>query len=167
MILAGTGHRPEKFFLPTHSGYADDNPLRAWIKREAARHIRALRPLYVISGMADGFDLDLASVCVEIGQPFIAAIPFEGQERRWPARTQQRYRALREKAYEVVVVCEGPYTRDAMLMRNMWMVDHCNVLLAAFDGTPGGTAHTVNYANRMQREIARINPSDYRARMTA
>ncbi len=167
MIVSGTGHRSDKFFLPGISGYADDNPLRLWIKQQATQYLLQVRPLYVISGMAIGFDQDLAEVCVELGQPFIAAVPFLGQERSWPWQAQQRYKTLIAKAYEVVVVWEGGYSRDAMTARNHWMVDHSNVLLAAFDGTPGGTANTVNYANRVQRDIEFIDPSEFRWRYIA
>jgi uncharacterized phage-like protein YoqJ len=163
MIVAGTGHRPEKLGTDAFSGYLDDNPLRAWIKAQTRMHLTQLKPLYVISGMAIGFDQDLAEVCIELCVPFVAAIPFVGQERRWRPEAQAKYHALLAKAHEVVVVSDGTYERWKMLARNQWMVDHCNVLLAAFDGTPGGTASTVLYANSIQRDILRIDPNEFRA----
>jgi hypothetical protein len=35
--------------------------------------------------MARGWDLALAKAAVELGLPLFAAIPFVGQESRWPA----------------------------------------------------------------------------------
>lgn len=167
MIIAGTGHRPDKLGTDEVSGYVEDNPLRIWIKGRLREHIRQLRPLYAISGMALGFDQDLAEVCIDLGVPFIAAVPFIGQELRWRPEAQRKYRALLARAYEVVVVCEGPYERWKMLARNEWMVDHCNTLIAAFDGSPGGTASTVLYADRVQRETRRIDPNEFRALLAA
>lgn len=169
MIVGGTGHRLSKYSLPHDvphaSGYDEQNPLRLWIQACAEQHIRELRPLYVISGLAIGFDQDLAEVCVRIGQPFIAAVPFIGQEKKWPWRSQQRYRQLLKLAYEVIVTSPGGYSRDAMLIRNCFMVDHSNAMLAAFDGTTGGTAHTVHYAHRVNCDVIRINPSDFREQL--
>lgn len=163
MIVAGTGHRPDKLGTDAFSGYIDDNPLRVWIKARLRAHLRQLKPLYVISGMAIGFDQDLAEVCIALRVPFIAAVPFVGQECRWRVDAQEKYHALLAKAHDVVIVSDGLYERWKMQARNEWMVDHCNVLLAAFDGSPGGTAGTVNYADRVRRDTRRIDPNEFRA----
>lgn len=169
MILGGTGHRNDKFSLPPDvphaSGFDELNPLRLWIQARAEHYIRELRPLYVISGMAIGFDQDLAEVCVRIKQPFIAAVPFVGQEKKWSWPTQRRYHQLLKLACEVIVTSPGGYSRDAMLIRNMFMVDHSNAMLAAFDGTAGGTSHTVHYAHRVNCDVIRINPSEFREQL--
>lgn len=160
MIVAVTGHRPDKL-----GGYAPENPLRAWIKarlREQLLQRRPFRPLYGISGMALGVDQDFVAVCIELGIPFIAAVPFIGQERRWPTPARERYVELLEQACDIEIVCTGGYERWKMLARNQWMVDHCNVLFAVFDGSAGGTASTVLYADSVQREICRIDPNEFR-----
>ena len=43
------------------------------------------------------------------------------------------------------MVSNGPYTSAAMQVRNEWMADHCDVLLALWNGTPGGTANCLRY----------------------
>lgn len=161
-IVAGTGHRPDKLGTEHYSGYIANNPLRTWVRVRARQELLRLRPFYVISGMAPGFDQDLARVAIELRIPFVAAIPFVGQEDRWPLRGRQEYRQLLQQAYEVVIVCEGGYERWKMQARNEWMVDHCTDVLAAFDGSPGGTANTVNYANRVRRPVHRIDPCEFR-----
>lgn len=165
MIVAATGHRPDKLGTSSHSGYLVDNPLRMWLRECVREHLQQLRPLYTIIGMALGFDQDFAEVSVELGIPFIAAIPFPGQELAWRRSNSdavKRYRELLAKAYEVVVVSEGPYAAYKMQIRNEWMVDHCNIVIAAFDGSPGGTANCVNYANRVRRTVMLLNPQWYR-----
>lgn len=167
MIIAGTGHRSDKLNAPGYPVHFKHNPLRLWVREQIKIQLRALRPLYVISGLAIGFDQDLAEVSVEMGIPYIAAVPFLGQEARWPQMARIAYRELLKLAYEVHVIWEGGYSRDAMTMRNHWMVDHCNVLLACFDGSAGGTANTVLYADRVGREKIRIDPNDFRRQVTA
>jgi uncharacterized phage-like protein YoqJ len=167
MIVAVTSHRPDKLGTDHYSGYASENPLRAWVKDRLRTHLRQLRPLYGITGMALGGDQDFAEVCIELKIPFIAAVPFIGQERQWPTQSRERYRELLAQAYAVEIVCAGGYERWKMLARNQWMVDHCNVLLAVFDGSAGGTASTVLYANSVQREVLRIDPNEFRGAYNA
>ena len=45
-----------------------------------------------------------------------------------------------------------------MFRRNRYLVDEADLLLAAFDGKPGGTAMTVDYANRTRVPIKYIFP---------
>lgn len=37
--------------------------------------------------------------------------------------------------------------------RNIWMVDHSALLIAVFNGEPGGTLNTIQYAQQNQIEI--------------
>ena len=45
------------------------------------------------------------------------------------------------------------YTPACMQRRDRYMVDHAALLIAAFDGTAGGTRYTVEYALRRGIEI--------------
>ena len=47
-----------------------------------------------------------------------------------------------------------------MQERNEWMVNNCDVLIAVWDGTSGGTANCVKYAESLQLDIRRINPKE-------
>jgi uncharacterized phage-like protein YoqJ len=120
------------------------------------------RPLYGISGMALGADQDFIACCLDLKIPYVAAVPFVGQERVWRPAAQAVYRDLLSKAREVVVVSEGGYASYKMQVRNQWLIDHSNLLLAVFDGSPGGTANTVEYARRVGRTIEYIDPCQYR-----
>lgn len=44
-------------------------------------------------------------------------------------------------------ICPG-YSRDCFQRRNEWMVDHSARVIAAYNGGPGGTRNTVEYAMR-------------------
>lgn len=153
MILAGTGHRPEHL-----GGYAPNN-LAARIYAATLGHLKTLKPDKVISGMALGFDMMLAEACIELGIPFIAAIPCATQAGIWPAQAQERWRTLRDRAERVEVLAEL-YTPSVMHARNRWMVDNSDGLIACWNGFyRGGTYHCVKYAKRQAKPIlARINP---------
>lgn len=166
-IVAGTGHRPDKLWIGDYSGHHKLNPLRAWVRAQTRTKLLELRPIHVISGMALGFDQDLADVCVDMGIPFIAAVPCEGQDSQWPPEARHHYQKLLKLAYEVVMVTPGPYERWKMQARNEWMVDHCSDLIACFDGSQGGTAGTVNYADKLRRPIHRIDPNELRRLLSA
>lgn len=114
--------------------------------------------------MALGVDQDFAWLCTELSIPFTAALPFVGQEDNWPKHSQEWYEWLLIRADDVVVVSPGGYSAAKMQVRNEWMVDHCEKLLAVWDGTGGGTGNCVNYAyyKHGRSFIHRINPNDFR-----
>ena len=142
MIVAGTGHRK---WQPDVA-----RQVQAWIREQ----LQARKPVQVISGMALGFDTWLVEEALRQGIPFVAAVPFEGQEWRWPRRAQERYQELIQHAAEVQIICQGPYSPKMFQVRNEWMVDRCDLLLAAWTGEKGGTANCTRYAQRVGREIA-------------
>lgn len=153
MIIAFTGHRPNKL-----GGYKLPNPTKDKIQSFLTEIIGNLKPDKAISGMALGVDQWAAETCITLGIPFIAAIPFIGQDKIWPTHSQIAYKSLLSKACEEIVVCEGGYLPEKMLKRDCWMVDNCDKLIAVWDGTNGGTGHTVKYAKDIGKPIERINP---------
>lgn len=114
------------------------------------------KPVTVLSGMALGVDQWAVEAALSIGLPFIAAVPFEGQEKTWPAPVQASYDAMLAKAEKVIVVSPGPYANWKFQVRNEWLVDNCNLLMAVWTGEPGGTANCVKYAERKKKPIERL-----------
>lgn len=146
--IAFTGHRPDKL-----GGY-QPNGLQTAVRQalfETLANAVTDGPVVAMSGMALGLDTWAAEACVELGIPFIAAVPFKGQESRWPRRSQDIYKTLLDKAQEVVVVSPGSYSARAMHRRNEYMVDWAHRLVAVWDGSPGGTAACVAYARKKGR----------------
>ena len=152
MIVAATGHRPNKL-----GGYQAPDAYERGVKLAAA-YLRWLRPEKGISGMALGWDQIFAEACIREGVPFIAALPFAGQDAIWPKKARTIWQRLCDKADEVVIVCKGPYAPAKMLRRNGWMVDHSDRLAALYDGSPGGTHNCIAYARSKQRQIDNLWP---------
>ena len=113
--------------------------------------------------MALGYDQLFAEVAIELNIPILAAVPFLGQEKIWPKKSQDRYnKILNNKLVIQHVVFEGGFASWKLLDRNKYMVNRCNLVLACYNGDlTGGTAHCFNYANNNDVEVIRINPDDY------
>lgn len=157
ITVAFTGHRPDK--LPNkETGYNLPNPTYIHICQQLEKHLLELNPDKAITGMALGVDSYAANVCIKLGIPFIAAIPFIGQEKIWPEKSKKAYYALLNKACEKVIVSSGGYSAHKLQLRNEWMVDHSDILIAVWDKSSGGTANCINYALSKNKKIIYIDP---------
>lgn len=142
MIVGFTGHRsvinPEK------------------VKERLVQALKELNPTKTISGMAIGFDTLAAKTCIELDIPFLAAVPFKGQESIWPAFVQEEYHRLLEFAQEIVIVSEGDYAAWKMQYRNRYIVDNSDVIVTYFNGNRGGTFSCHKYAEEQDKKIINI-----------
>lgn len=153
MVIGITGHRPNKL-----GGYEFFNPLRVKLRVRLEELLLQYRPSFALSGMALGTDQDFAYSCYRLGIPFVAVIPFEGQESRWPSETQSFYRNLLTHATQSIIVSPGGYAAWKMQTRNEWVVDHCDLLLGVWDGTSGGTKNCLEYAWKVGRTTEIVDP---------
>ena len=146
-----TGHRPVR--LPW--GMRESDPRCIALKEQIAA---ALDGIYesgfrrFICGMAIGCDMYFAEAVLKLKEQhgdvmLEAAIPFGDQPGRWGQALRRRYNGLIDRADTVTVLQYG-YTPDCMMRRNRYMVDRASLLLACFDGRPGGTMSTILYAER-------------------
>jgi uncharacterized phage-like protein YoqJ len=98
--------------------------------------------------------------CLALGIPYVACIPFEGQESKWPGPEQFRYQQYRQKA-AMVVVCSGPgYSKAKMDARNQRIINMAlkdgpanAVVLALWSGEPSGTRNCLAYAQSKRIQI--------------
>lgn len=143
MIVAFTGHRPERIAGKVNEIYS-------------AIHGLLFDGTYthVISGMAQGVDQLAAGFAGRMFNiPWTAAIPFDGQHKRWPRQHQEIYESLLKTSSKMVVLSKE-YHGGVYHIRDRWMVDNCDVLAAVWDGTKtGGTWATVKYAKEVGRKI--------------
>lgn len=146
-----TGHRPGK--LPW--GYNEQDERCLALKRRIADAVEAAYEQgyrHFLCGMAQGCDLYFCEcvLALRARQPDVtveAAIPCPTQADAWPAAQRERYRHLVE-ACDMETLVSARYTPSCMQRRDRYMVDHASLLIAAFDGTAGGTRYTVEYAMR-------------------
>ena len=138
-FLAGTGHRPSK--LGGHRPIVFTK-----LVEFAVNVLSVLRPSWLISGLALGWDQAIALAAFDLDIPVCGAVPFKGQERLWPEDSQALYNEILRHCAETVTVCSGDYSASKMFKRDRWMVDRGSHVLANWNGSPGGTGHTVHYA---------------------
>lgn len=141
MIIAATGHRPEKL-----GGYGPE--VAHQLIPLATRYFEGIKPSLIISGMALGWDQAVAQAAVNLKIPFVAALPDGSHGNNWPQVAYQKYQSLLRKAEQVVVVSPGPYAIWKMQKRNEWMVNRCDRLVALYNGSRGGTANCLAYAEQ-------------------
>lgn len=158
---AFTGHRPKSF------PWKYDETARGCVllKEALAEQIRVLVDRGIntfLSGMAQGVDLWCSEIVLNLREtnPTLqlhCILPCEGQESKWSAPEQERYRSILEQANDVVYV-NRDYNPNCMLERNRYLVDHSSVLLSVYNGTKrSGTGATVNYARKLGREIILVD----------
>lgn len=149
MIICGTGHRPDKL-----GGYGEQAFSKLFYL--ASDYLEETRPDKVISGMALGWDQALADAAIDLDIPLIAAVPFLGQERMWPKASKDKYNILLERASDIIYVCDQGYAPWKMQVRNEWMVDHCDLVVALWNGTEGGTCNCLKYADKKKKDVINL-----------
>ena len=145
-----TGHRAEK--LPWGSNERDMRCLR--LKQALADVLSSLYAAgirHFICGMATGADMYFGeSVC---------ALREEHPDVTLEAAVRWRTRYFRRaEACDKITVLHSAYTPTCMRDRNRYMVDASGVLVAVYNGEPGGTQSTMLYAMRQGLEIIELTP---------
>lgn len=146
-----TGHRPTK--LPWGSN--ENDPRCTALKEELYSRVQGIYEAgyrHFICGMAIGCDMFFAEAVLRLREehPEItleAAIPCGSQPDRWAAPLRKRYNDILDRCSQINVL-QISYSPDCMQKRNRYMVDKASLLLACFDGRPGGTMSTILYAQR-------------------
>ncbi len=146
-------------------GMNEDDPRCRALKLELDARLGAIYELgyrHFLCGMAIGCDMYFAEAVIRLREEHAdvtleAAIPFGDQPGRWNRTLRRRYNALLDRADKVTVLQVG-YTPDCLQRRNRYMVDRSSLLLACFDGKPGGTMSTILYAERSGVKVLIIDP---------
>ncbi len=159
---AFTGHRPRK--LPWGYNEADTRcvALKKALAGEIAKLVDAGYTDF-FTGMAEGTDTwaALAVLALKKENPALklhCVLPCEGQTDGWSASARELYISILGRADEVIYVSRE-YSKNCMLKRNRYLVDHTACLLAVYNGERrGGTAMTVRYAQKLGRKIIVLDP---------
>lgn len=163
MVCAFTGHRQEKFSFGTDEQHPDCRKIKRQIHCEIRRMVAEGVNIF-ITGMCRGVDLWVAEIVLQLrdSQPsgviqLWAAIPYDRQAVSWRHEDRDRYEEILSKADRVEYISHA-YTRACLHQRNRWMCDQATHLLAVYDGQPGGTKNTIDYARKKGLNITIIEP---------
>ena len=168
MSAAFTGYRISKLpFKPTSENI---DRLKAKLKEAVtALYSNGFRTFY--SGMCNGVDIWGAEVVLEFKKDFpdvslICAVPFEGHADRLKGEELEAYRKITSDAMRVDILKGRINYREmarAFNERNKYMIDNSDALIAVCNKdslTPGGTANTVQMAEKKGIDIIFINPEE-------
>lgn len=112
-----------------------------------------------ICGGAVGFDTMAAKAVLErkkeLDIRLVLYLPCKDQDKKFSPKQKAEYQAILESADEVLVMYEH-YVRGCMHARNRKMADDSSKCVAFCTEKTGGTAYTVNYADKKGIEIIMI-----------
>ena len=147
-----TGHRPDKMEL----GKKEIKPLLEKAIDDA------ISEGYVtfITGMAMGTDIWAAEIVLERKKVnndlhLICALPHPNFESRRSMTEKMRFNKIIKKA-DIVKDINDHYFTGCYQVRNEWMVDRANLVIAVFNGKKSGTKNTVDYAKRKDIEVNNV-----------
>ena len=139
-----TGHRPNKMDMA-------EKEIKSLLEKAIDR---AIAEGYVtfITGMAQGTDIWAAEIVLDRKLTnkdihLICALPHPGFECRRSAAEKERFNNIIANADLVKMVNEHYFT-SCYQIRNEWMVDRSNLVIAVFNGSKSGTKNTIDYAKR-------------------
>ena len=154
MNLALTGHRPQRLGFNDDEKSADYKSIKLWIKSNIEREILEHRkPVTVYCGMADGCDVAFGLVACKLKEnnrpvKLICVLPCKNYN-----SSHKYYSYLKEHADEWVEL-SAEFYRGCDNVRDQYMVDHCDKLLAVWDGNKsGGVWSTIKKAKKAGKEI--------------
>ena len=163
--VALTGHRPSKL-----AGYDLSHPfyvrLQARLEALLVEGLAQHEHLSLHSGMALGADTVWSMAVLNVREQypdrisFIAEVPIMTQSDRWPSKIDRERWASHVAAADEVRVYAQTYSPQCLWARNRAMIDAAQLLLAVWDGQPGGgTAGAVDYAHKRGVRVYRIDPT--------
>lgn len=161
-IVCFTGHRPDKI----SSWGQEPERVEESIRRAAAKEILSLverGATTFLCGMAPGFDLWAADellrlkiqghVAAEVR--LVAAVPYPTFSRSFPSAADRHlYDQVASHADEVIYVCPH-YHHGCYNMRNDFLADNADTILAYYEGSEGGTRYTLRRGEK--RGVENIN----------
>lgn len=136
MIITLTGHRPQRL-------QGQEKEIKTWLKN--ILHSFGENNI-CISGMAAGADQLFAYAAIEENNKLWCAWPYYKKNRD--------YAEYLEDHADNIIFVNQDYSPDCYTVRNKFMVDQADIVLAVWDGKPwGGTYNTIKYAEQQNKTI--------------
>ena len=139
---AFTGHRPKGLGYPESDGRCA--ALKEKLRSLIVKLMEEEGVTHFISGMALGVDMYAAEIVLEL-------------KKQYPQITLDRYFSIAEQCDQETML-QRQYTPDCLRKRNRYMVDHADIVLAVWNGSPSGTGQTVWYAGETGKPVWILRP---------
>lgn len=160
MKISVTGHRPHKLW-----GYDLKHPSYRVMCDKFKQLLIENNCTEAITGMALGVDTVFALAVLGLKREgydikLHCAIPCQNHSSKWLPESKRLYDTILHYADKVVLVNDLPYSPRLMQLRNEYMVNLADKVIAVWDGTSGGTGNCVTYAKNKNKEIIHILPKE-------
>lgn len=163
-IACFTGHRPQKFPW----GFNENDERCKEMKRQTFIKIEeAIHNGYhtFLCGMALGFDIICAEIILDLKKVYphiklIGSLPCKTQSDNWPIAQKKRYNNILKQIDGIRCIYDTYIGKECMLERNRYMINNSSLVIALFDGKPGGTKQTIEYAKSQGLKIEIIKPKE-------
>ena len=153
MIIALTGHRPERLALPKDVSLPQWKNIIDWISEEILYVSNSSKEeVEIFSGMASGADIAIAYAALQLKKDFKLKLtlvcPFEGYGHDNP-----HYNEILNGA-DSIINLNKKWVKGCDDARDDYMAKHCDIMLAIYDGNKnGGVWSTLNKAWRYGKHI--------------
>ncbi len=112
------------------------------------------------AGGAMGFDTEAAEAVLELRAEYpyiqlILILPCKTQATSWPPAAVARYETIKQSCNRYIYVSVA-YRDGCMHQRNRQLVDSSSLCLVYCTKTTGGTAYTINYANKQNIPVINL-----------
>ncbi len=158
------GHRP------TELGGYDDNPVARGLTARLAEIISAkatlVDDLAVLSGLRLGAEMLGAEAALAVGVPLVVVLPYPNPESVWPTTAQERFRALRDQARQVIelqrrVPASKQQAGAALARRDAWLIRHARDAIVVWDGQDPALGKLVrSIEERLSEDVWLVDPAE-------
>lgn len=157
MKVALTGHRPQRLGLPENIGDEQWGKIETWLIKQLFKLYKTAtnnrEDLIGYCGMASGCDIEFGYIIsitsyVATGMKLACVLPCKDYN-----SSNQYYNQLKAEADEWIELADEFY-KGCDNVRDQYMVDHCDVLIAVWDGIKsGGVWSTIRKAQKAGKQI--------------
>ena len=153
MRVALTGHRPQRLGLPEDLCDIVWDKLETWLMKELVELHKESDELVGYCGMASGCDILFGYILsavkdVESNIKLSCVLPCKNYN-----SSNKYYQEIKETADEWIELSDKFY-KGCDNVRDQYMVDHCDVLIAIWDGNKsGGVWSTIRKAEKAGKKI--------------
>ena len=131
--------------------------LRDHIRAELEALKQGYDAVRLLNSIAAGADQLCAEIGLSLGYKLVCPLPFAEYRDDFHGEALKRYDDLLGKANEVLILSDHADKDEAYLAAGRYIADHCDILLAVWDGRPQssicGTAAVVSYARDLGKAI--------------
>lgn len=137
----------------------------AWVRGAIDVELQRHAVTHGMTSLAEGADQLFAQLLASHGIPFDAVIPCDGYDETFTTPSAlASFQDLLARASKIHRLPFVTPTEEAFLAAGKWIVNHCELLVAVWNGLParglGGTGDIVAYAQERNRRWIHLNPID-------